>query len=185
MTPIWKAFWDALNDTVKYHQKKDNAIFLKQEKYDLFKKAATDLYTSIKDNYMKPTVDNLDRHKVAAVMIISAIECEVVGYNKPLQDDTVFLGCEMFATEVALDWMLSALNDKLKDSSTVEAISEYCMPEAFACRTSYFDIFSRNLYFSKKYYKLNPLDIAEKLFLLEYITVTQNGIDPKLLHEYQ
>ena len=185
MTPIWKAFWNALDDTVAYHQRNDDALFLNQEKFDSFKSRATELYESIKHNYMKGTVDNLDRHKVAAVMIVSAIECEVVEYRKPLQENSVFLGGEMFSTEVALTWMLDSMNEKLKINGAGIQIFDYYMPEAFTCETPYFEIFCRNLYFAKKHYKLNPLDIAEKLFLIELLTVTKNGVDPILLHEAQ
>ena len=185
MTPVLKAFWDALDDTVRYHQKNDDAVILNHDKFDSFKALATELYNSIKNTYMKPTVDTLDRHKVAAVMIVSAIKCKAVEYSKPLQENTVFLGCEMFATEVALTWMLESMNEKLRDSGAEIQISEYYMPEAFACSTPYFEIFSRNLFFAQKHYHLNPLDIAEKLFLLEFITVIKNGVSPSLLHEGQ
>ena len=156
MTPIWEAFWNALDDTVTYHQKHDDALFLNKGKFDSFKLRATELYRSIKSEYMKDTVDNLDRHKVAAVMIVSAIECEVVEYKKALQENTVFFGGEMFSTEVALAWMLDSLNEKLKSSGAGVQIFDYYMPEAFACTTPYFEIFCRNLYFI-----LNPSQLQE------------------------
>ena len=48
------------------------------------------------------------------------------------------------------------------------------MPTDMACKTDYFDILTHNLYFSRNDYMLNPLDLVDKLFLLEYLTFKNN-----------
>ena len=57
------------------------------------------------------------------------------------------------------------------------------MPNAISCNTSFEDIMIRNLVYAEDNPKwgLNPLAIAENLFLLEYITIIQKGIDFKYL----
>lgn len=43
---------------------------------------------------------------------------------------------------------------------------------------------ARNLYYAKTDYKLNPLDLADRLFLVEYIALMKEGIDPDTLKDY-
>lgn len=181
MTGIVNALWNALRDTVNHYQEDDEYISFDDEKFLDFKKSFEDLYNNIKDKYMKHNVKTLDRHKVAAVMIVSSLQSNAVSYTKKI-GSRHFFGEEMFSTEVALNWMLDALNERLTELGQ-KRIEVYHMPKAFACDTPYFDIFCRNLYYAEQHYKLNPLDIAEKLYLLEYITLLQNGIDPSKLCE--
>lgn len=181
MTSILNAFWSELNSIVNYHKKDDDALIL-NDKFNEFIMTATDMYNSMKNSYMKESVTTLDRHKVAAVMIASSVECNVVSYNRSL-NKFVFLGNEMFSTEVALDWMLTSMNDKLKSNGFKGMVAEYYIPDPFACRTPYFEIFCRSLYYAKQRSLLNPLDIAEKLFLIEHLTLMKERIDPKYLCE--
>lgn len=130
---------------------------------------------------MKSNVSELDRHKVAAASIIACIKTNIIHREGPLSAKKKFIGQEMIATEVALKWMLNGLNSQLRSQNIQIEINDYTMPTAFACPTPYFEIFSRNLFFAGRDYVLNPLDIAEKLFLLEYITLLENNIDPTTL----
>lgn len=180
MKPIIDAYWSELKNTAIYYQKKNkNIVFndnLYQEFYDTFK----ELYHAIRNVYMKDDVTALDRHKVAAVMIVTTIKTNVISYKAELQEKQNFLGSEMFSTEVALSWMLDALNKRLIALGK-SPISSYYMPKAFSCDTPYFEIFTRNLFFTHRDYELSPLDVSEKLFLLEYITLLENNIAPSIL----
>ncbi|MBQ7347788.1 MAG: hypothetical protein IJW55_07510 [Clostridia bacterium] len=183
MTGLIEAYWAELEKTVKKHRdEEDENILFYKDKYELFKENFNALYKKIKMQHMKPKVDALDSHKVVAVMLISVLQSNVISYAKELKQNQVFLGPHMFATEVALSWMLDLLNKKLS-AKNIPEISAYVMPTPFTCNTPYFDVFSRNLYLSEKEYCLNPLDIAEKLFLLEYITLIKNNIDPAKLKD--
>lgn len=46
------------------------------------------------------------------------------------------------------------------------------------------DIMCRNLYYAKTDFTLNPLDLADRLFLVEYIALTKDGINPDILKDY-
>mgnify|MGYP006868100695 FL=1 len=46
------------------------------------------------------------------------------------------------------------------------------------------DIICRNLYYAKTDYKLNPLDLADRLFLVEYFALSSEGIVPDILKDY-
>ena len=179
MKPIIDAYWKELKNATTYYRKKNKNIVFDdskyQEFYDVFKKK----YNAIRHEYMKENVTALDRHKVAAVMIVTSIEVKAVSYRGELSEKQHFLGSEMFSTEVALSWMLDTLNKKLVGLGKTPIVS-YHMPKAFSCDTPYFEVFTRNLFFSNRDYKLSPLDVSEKLFLIEYISLLKNNIDPSI-----
>lgn len=180
--PAVDNMWNAFRKSFEWYKKQDHNLVFHEDKYEIFKNTFFDLYKTILTMHMKPDVVELDRHKVAAVTIVSCIQSEVISYkNGALPNEKYFLGPEMIATEVALSWMLRGLNQKLQVLFYQTPIKQYTMPTAFACPTPYFDIFCRNLYYARTSYMLNPLDVSEKLFLLEYITLLTNGIDPEYL----
>lgn len=180
MKPIIDAYWKELKNTATYYQKKNKKIVFNDNKYQEFYEAFKKTYYAIRNVYMKENVTALDRHKVAAVMIVTTIETKVISYGEELQEEQNFLGSEMFSTEVALSWMLDTLNKKLVALGKAPIVS-YCMPKAFSCDTPYFEIFTRNLFFTHRDYRLSPLDVSEKLFLVEYISLLKNNIDPSIL----
>ena len=132
---------------------------------------------------MKDSSKPLDRHKIAAILIISTIRTDVLKSTKKNEND-IFIGNYILATEVGLSYMLQILNEEL-EKRELPPIEKYYFPEAFSCKTDYSKIFYRNLYFSNENadWGLNPLDIAERLFLLEYITLLKNEIDTSILKE--
>lgn len=180
--PIINETWSTLKRTCQSYSKKDRYLIFDESGFSIFKSKFEALYSDIMKSYMKPNVKELDRHKVAAVMIIACIDAKLISYQADkMPKNLVFIGAEMIATEVALSWMIEGLNNALNTAGIREGIKHYVMPTAFACDTPYFEIFCRNLLYAQKNYNLNPLDISEKLFLLEYITLLENRIDPKVL----
>ena len=175
------SIWEALEMAKEIYSDTDLAFDLSEEKKETFYSDFKAEYEHIKKEYMRPDVSALDRHKVAALTICKIIEHNIISTNKKLTNGEIFLGSEMIALSVGLSYMQRALNQILHSKSIPKKINSYHMPTALACKTDYFDILARNLYFAKKDYKLNPLDIADKLFLLEYVTLEMEMIDPKLL----
>lgn len=183
MGPIINRTWDLLAASVAQAKQQDIHIDCNQNAFDKYKKIFKDKYDFIKINFMKSSVSALDRHKVASIIIASIIESDSVIYNQKISDGKVFFGKYQIAVSVGLSYMLDQLNEMLAKKSN--KIEKYWFPEAFSCKTPYFDIFARNLYFTheKTNWNLNLLDIAEILFLLEYMTLQKNGIDPSLLND--
>lgn len=182
LDPVIRVIWDALKASCEWYIRKDSRLIFHDDLFETFRQKFIELYGSIMKKYMKPGVFELDRHKVASITIITSIQTGVISYkDEESHPEIIFLGQEMISTEVALTWMLRGLNTKLKEFGQSASIDHYYMPVAFACPTPYFEIFCRNLYFARIDYQLNPLDIAEKLFLLEYITLLDTAIDPKIL----
>lgn len=176
------SIWESIEKVQDIYSKSAEIVIdVSPEKKASFDKNFRAMYKLIKDNYMKPDVVALDRHKVAAIIICTIIDEEIVSTNKQTENDVVFLGSEMIALSVGLSYMQRSLNDILQEIAVPKIINGYHMPIAMACKTDYFDILARNLYFAKKHYVLNPLDIADKLFLVEYLTLKNEMIDPRLL----
>lgn len=181
MTPLIDRTWELINVGLDIMSKADKTIEVDLSVKDDYKENFKRLY-DIVVQYMESKENPLDRHKIASIIMISIIQTDVI---KSLRKEGVFVGKYILATEVGLSYMLGELNDKL-ECKGVQRLEKYIFPKAMSCPTDYFRIFYRNLYYAhnNKEWNLNPLDIAERLFLLEYITLEKNGIDPSILNEY-
>lgn len=175
--------WEAIQETVRRYQRKDKHIKFSDD-YNSFAEGFLRRYTHIMETYMKDDVLELDRHKIISIMIVVCIDDEIITYSGE-RKDLISLAPYTIAVEVGLNWMLKGLNRELGKSKPGCMVNQYFMPAAFTCPTSYFEIFCRNLYYAKKHWNgLNPLDIAERLYLLEYVTLQYEGIQPSLLQNY-
>ena len=181
MTPLIEKTWEIINIASKYICEADKDIKADDTKKEIYATQFRSLYELV-SKYMKETNTPLDRHKVAAIIMISTIKAEVLSTSN---NEDIFIGNYVLAAEVGLSYMLSELNEALEDKE-LPAIDKFFFPEAISCETKYIHIFYRNLYFADngQGWGLNPLDLAERLFLLEYLTLDKNGIAPNLLKTY-
>lgn len=184
MNNLIEKLWDIIYQGAQVYSYDKSHIKYNRESKSTFENVFVDLYEKIARDYMQEMEEPLDRHKVAAITMISVIKAKVLECNK-IEEDDVFLGNYILATDSGLTYMLGEMNKRLDEKKGKE-VKGYVFPEAMACETIYYKIFYRNLYFadSNNEWGLNPLDIAERLFLLEYITLEKNGIDPSILKEY-
>lgn len=183
MTPLIDNVWKLLTtECQKYSQENPNFKF-DESKKDIFKECFIHKYDNFKDNYMDPSVDFLDRHKVAALIIISILETHAISYDN-LNKDYVFIGAELMALKVGFAYMLEKLNEKLSSRGEDKKIEKVIFPNAQSCNTPYIEIMCRNLYYSNRDFVFNPLDLADRLFLVEYITLSSQKINPDILKDY-
>lgn len=152
-----------------------------ESKKELFEKNCNKLISLVKQ-YMNETSAVLDRHKMAAIIIIAIIQTKPLTYKKE-SDDVVFVANYVVASEVGFSYMRESLNEVLEEMGEM-LIDRYFFPESWTCENGYFRVFYRNLYFADNSIEwgLNPLDISEKLFLIEYITLMKKGINPEKLN---
>lgn len=161
---IWKMFEECSQDM----QGNDNRIQFHSEKETIFSDEFEKSYKYILNQFMIKGYEKegtLDHHKIAALIVICGIKSKFVSMN-PVPEETVFLGNESIALSVALSFMQSILNNKLKAAHVKKRIEKYVFPKAWTCDTCYFDIMVRNLYYAREHWKLNPLELAEKFFLI-------------------
>lgn len=181
MKPLTKFFWELLDQQYEGIAKHDKNFIFNKDKYDEFHIFFEQYYLEIKTKYMSKDVEYLDRHKVAAILIIAVLKNDVINYRNI--DNNIFIGAELLSVKAALAYMLEKLNEKL--SIFNKKIDEVKFPEAISCDTPYIEIICRNLFYSKRDFELNPLDLSEKLFLLEQIWLLNEGIDPRMLKSIQ
>ena len=134
---------------------------------------------------MVKEVRGLDSHKIAAVIICSIIKADalrVSDYDFE-SDKRIFDGNEKVAVKVGLGYMAAALKKIMEGTSEADKFTEYIMPRALMCDTDYMTIICRNLYYAKTYYELNPIDLANTLFLFEQFTLLHKKVDLEILRE--
>lgn len=124
----------------------------------------------------------LDRHKIAAIIMTAIINAPLIDCKSDNQDE-IYFGNYILAIDCGLDYLLDEINQVLRKNNKTE-LNAFYFPEATACKTSYYKIFFRNLYFADQKKKINTLDIAERLFLLECLTFEKEGINSQLFKEY-
>jgi len=152
----------------------------------------------VKKTYMKPGVKNLDRHKSTAIAIIELCRANLVGDSqvKPTESDKgkVSILRYQLATHIGFELLRYWLNIELGDIGE-KKIERWVRPTVYCPEgdIGYFTIFARNLYYtherankenmelSKYSTDYSELELAEKLYLFEYITLRENGIDPEKL----
>lgn len=184
MTKTKEQIWNMFEEVCQDMKKDDIRIFFQKEKQQVFYDEFQKLYDDILNNCMavKQGVSTLDRHKVTAIITISGINSDFVTMEG-LKENEIFLGKEIISLSVALSFMQAALNIELQKVGVDKIIKKFVFPKALTCNTEYFDIMVRNLYYSQKYWQMNPLELAEKFFLLEYITLKENKVDSACLRE--
>lgn len=185
MTPLIDDVWKLLTvECQKYSQENPNFKFDASKKED-FKEYFIAQYKSIKRKYMHPSVKYLDRHKVASLITISILETNVISYdNDNLDEDYIFIGAELISLKVGLAYMIAKLNEKLLSRGVDKKIEKVIFPNAQSCQTPYIEIICRNLFYAKRDFVFNPLDLADRLFLVEYITLSSQNITPDILKDY-
>lgn len=83
--------------------------------------------------------------------------------------DDLFLANEKLALNIALSDMYQRLKAEYQVGKIPyeNMIEEYIFPRPLSCDREYTEVICRDLYFAKKHFELNPLSIANFLFLLE------------------
>lgn len=182
MRPIIERTWELLENTLEQVNEQVSGVVINNNSYKDFNVCFRRIYNEIKEHYMESSTKNLDRHKVASIIMISILESKAIIYQGDIEPGKTFFGQYLVAASVGITYMQNELNVMLSEKGQ-KTITKLWFPDPLVCDTPYFEIFCRNLYFANcnNDWGLNPLDIAEKLFLLEYITLEKCGIDPCIL----
>lgn len=166
---VVKQYCDVLNSSGLninfYETKEDDYIEMVNNKYKYYK-----------NNYLKEDVEYLDRHKMAAILVVCGIKCKIIDSGetgKTIEEGKIDICTQKLLLLAAFDYLLEIINLKLesKEADSIEKINDISFPEAFTCSTPFIDILSRTLYYAEKNYVLNEMELAEKFFLLEYISI--------------
>jgi len=100
---------------------------------------------------------DLDRHKVAAIGVVSLLRTMRFEKKAPpvpkLDDNNALFPRQRIALAAALHFMLEQLNHALREAGVVSPIGKYYMPHPLMCRTPYADVLARELYYMERYYE--------------------------------
>jgi len=154
---------------------------VKEESKELYAKEFRRLYNQLRDNYMEKKNEPLDRHKVASIIMISIVKADALRCLVTELEGKVFFALYEAAVATGLSYMQYEFNCILLKNQK-NKINQYLLPEAFSCSTSYRDILARNLYYANMSgeWGMNPLDLSEKMFLLECLTIKELDIDAQI-----
>jgi len=186
---IWKYYVLTITENGGYRLRPSVAKYRPvqsiQAKQTFFQGFCAD-YSYFAREFMQKKGTRLDRHKVAAIAMINLLGIDMFE-NPPAIDDRLLPGFpqQEIAIDVGLTFMLDQMNYELKKRLSVrDEIPIYCMPHPFSTGIPYAELLARELYWTQKYYMLNPLSLANQLFMLEYFTLLNANINPEGLKTY-
>lgn len=175
MKSTTKAFWKLVSEWCAELSKGENALFLDGTTKNEYITNCDNAYDFCKTHNMKKGVRNLDRHKIASILVIEAIKLGIVkrkdGKNAD-NDRQIFIGVEKVLFACAINYLAQQVNLEIrKDKKDIPVMQNFPLPMALSCSTGYDDITCRLLHYGNENNTLSILDLADKFFLLEYIAI--------------
>lgn len=177
------AWTEIQSEFEQYHKGYPELVF-HNDRYDGFRNLFNVKYTDIMNRFMQEDTEALDSHKQAALLTICCLELKIVEH--PMSGSgKISIVPQIIALNVGLNYMLKCLNEKLFAKRIFTKIDKYYFPVAIACETPYIEIMCRLLYHEQNEpgMSFNVLELADRYFLLEYITLLQRRIEPTLLRD--
>ncbi len=159
-----KGLWDEMVINAEKFQRTDANIIVNKDRYSLFEKIFLDEYDDVKKQSMDSSVKYLDRHKVAAIIVISIIKANFLEYSSENKNKQFILPYQ-FAFSAGLSYMQYEYNHELiaAGKKTIECFS---FPPTL-CGDKYLDYMVRVLFDNDKRNDMNILNMANTFFLIE------------------
>lgn len=174
MDATTNAYWKKILEQCALFDTGRDAMYVDDSVYAEYIARCNKAYNDCKRNEMSSDVVNLDRHKVAAILVIEALKLQVIKRKDGKIADTsdeFFIGPQKILLVCAIHYLAQEINHYLENSGYLDKLQQFIMPRAFSCDTGYVDIMSRQLRNELNADKLYVLSLAEKFFLLEYIAI--------------
>ncbi len=194
MTETWgltEKIWKVIGEHAEQMKKQYPALVFRDDKKEEFDREFQRRYKETMSRFMTDSTKELDSHKQAAVIIICCLKTGVIEYPEDQLENemdlqTVPLIPQIIAVSTGLSFMQDYLAERLRGKKISTVVEQYYFPVPFACNTPYGNSMCRILYYEqhKRYgMDFNVLELADRLYLLEYINLLQYGIEPTLLKE--
>lgn len=180
MKEIIEYTWEQFKEQCEDFKKNEKNLVFHDENYNVYDELFRNKYQDVLKRFMKETTE-LDSHKQAALITICCLEADVITHE--VDEGNISIIPEIIAVNVGMSYMNDRLNELLKKKRIEKRIPQYILPLAISCETPYMEIICRLLYYNKneKDMCFNVLELSDRYFLLEYINLIQNGIEPYLL----
>lgn len=178
MTAIKKSLWESFKNEAKKIVENNINLKFNEDKVDEFNKEFDNLYNLIIKTCMADDVKNLDAHKQAAIGAIVFSKIAPITCNEVIPEDEAFIVNESLGLSVALSCMHDYLNTRLNQNGKKSLEIPYEMPTPLNCSDNFFFIMCRTMYYNRMDGIIDKtvLNLANILFLLEYITLQDQGI---------
>ena len=172
MNNTLNSFLDLAKEYCKAFSEKGLNVQFKEEKRQEYLEGTKNRYNAYKDTYMSTDVEFLDRHKVAAIMVVQGLKLGIIDSSAAAPENSegyINIASANILLLCAIDYLIAQINEIITQKSKLEPLDDFLYPKAWSCDTDYIDVVCRNLYFAQKDYQLNEMELADKFFLLEYI----------------
>ena len=177
MKATTNVFWNAVSRKCKELSTQDDVLLLDESLKDAYLESCDAAYKKCKEENMHEGVENLDRHKVVAILVIQGLALDIVkrkGINDVDTEKDIFIGKEKALLICAISYIAQQINKAIDEShEAIDTMSRFILPKAFSCKTNYIDIMCRLLHYGKQGHTLTILDLADHFFLLEYIAISE------------
>jgi|GEM_PF-3226946 len=185
---MWFTYEAVFDKSVKLLSKRyKTKISIDFSKKESFERAFCERYNFVKSTYMNNDVEQLDRHKISAIAIIEFIRAKLLVTAPEIspEEEDPYIAEHLIALQTGLTHMHQMFNN-LTLYCVGKNVKDWHWPISISCPKNHFmAIMARHLYFTEQRYSaeepykttFNELDLAEKLFLLEWITLKAEGID--------
>lgn len=169
MTSKLELVWNNLVSHVKILAQNNHSIIVKETIYNEFENTVHNMYFDLLKKAMGQNVKYLDRHKVAAIIIVALIDIRVIECREDESESSMRLLYQT-AFSSGLSYMLYELNhDRLSNGK--DAISQYVFPHQMFGDDSYCENAVKMLCFSRDNLDGSILLLANILFLIEAYTL--------------
>lgn len=169
------AFWKLISEWCNVLSKGEDSLIVDTSAQKEYIARCDEEYDNCKSQNMKKGVQNLDRHKIASILVIEGLKLDIVKRKDGKNADNekqVFIGQEKVLFACAINYLAQQINLEIKKSKKdIKFMHNFPLPLAFSCNTGYDDVTCRLLHFAKEKDALSVLELADKFFLLEYIAI--------------
>lgn len=176
MKSTTRAYWKEISKHCEALSKGKDSMYIDNSLEEEYIANCDKAYELCKAKEMRSDVVNLDRHKVAAILVIEASKLDLIKRKDGRIADTedeLFIGAQKILLISAISYLAQEINRIIGASGkNISKMKQFKMPEAFSCKTSYIDIMSRLLRNELDDNRLYILSWSEKFFLLEYIAIS-------------
>lgn len=169
------AFWELVNTQCMSLSSGEHAIYLDDSVKNQYIAACDDAYKLCKQRDMHSDVRNLDRHKVASILVTEGLNLEIIKRKDKKCADTEnewFIASQKVLLICAISYLAQEVNALIRDAkTTIKPMRRFILPKAFSCQTYYIDIMCRLLRREMEAGRLSFLLLSNDFFLLEYIAI--------------
>lgn len=169
------AFWDLLEIKCKTLSTSEDEMVLDRRLREEYVKACTEACDAYKQHNMDEPGEDLDRHKVAAILVTKGLEMGIIkrkdGRNADSESEW-FIGIEKILLISAINYLVQELNRAISlKSKSLPQMKTFLLPQAFSCQVGYLDIMCRLLKEEFHMGRISVLVLSDKFFLLEYVAI--------------